>query len=76
MTWLVIRFQIIRLIAYIVIAISYMKHNVNFWLLFTLFLIIELNVWITFFTHRTNKKTGNESKKLLEDMRDNLQNMK
>jgi len=70
----IIRFQILRIIAYIVITISYTKHNVNVWLLVTLFLVIELNVWISFFANRQNKKADRESKKLLEDMRDNLLN--
>lgn len=67
-----LKFLILRIIAYIVITISYTKHNVNVWLLIVLFLLIELNVWISFFASRKNKKINRETKKLLEDMRDNL----
>jgi len=68
----VLKFQILRILAYIVITISYTKHDVSFWLLFLLFLVIELNIWISYFASRRGKKADAESKKLLEDMRDNL----
>jgi hypothetical protein len=67
-----LKFLILRIIAYVVVTISYTKHNVNVWLLILLFLIIEINVWITFFANRQRKKSDVETKKLLEDMRDNL----
>jgi len=68
----VLKFQILRILAYVIITISYTKHNVSFWLLFVLFLVIELNVWISYFADKRGKKADKESKKLLEDMRDNL----
>jgi len=72
MNSLVLKFQILRILSYIVITISYIKHNVSFWLLFILFLVIELNSWIAFFAYRRGKKTDIETKKLLEDMKENL----
>ena len=68
----VLKFQILRILAYVVITISYTRHNVSFWLLFVLFLVIELNVWITYFAKKRGIKSDQETKKLLEDMRDNL----
>jgi cbb3-type cytochrome oxidase subunit 3 len=68
----VLKFQILRLLAYIVITISYTKHYVSFWLLIILFLVIELNVWISFFVNKRGKNSNSENQKLLDDMRDNL----
>lgn len=55
-----------------IVTVSYTKHDVNVWLLIVLFLIIEINVWLTYFTNRNKKKSPDETKKLLEDMRDDL----
>ena len=71
-----IKFQIIRLLAYVIITISYTKHNVNFWLLMVLFLLIESNVWISYFANRRSKKSDKEVKELLENFRDNISKRK
>ena len=67
----VIKFLIIRLCAYGIVTWSYVKHGISFWLLFVLFMVIELNVWISFFQLRKSKHSK-ESKTLLEKMLKNL----
>lgn len=59
-------FLVIRIIAYVIITSSFLKHGINIWLLITLFLVIELNVWMDYFIY--NK----EIRKLLKDTKENL----
>jgi len=65
-------FLVIRIIAYVIVSISYTNHGYNLWLLLFLFLLIELQVWISFFAKRRIKNADDGAKKLLEDMKENL----
>lgn len=66
----IIIFIIVRIIAYVVITSSYLKHGISLGLLFTLFFIIELQVWITYFSKRK------DIKKLLDDTSEHLKKEK
>ena len=67
-------FLLLRIIAYIVISISYTKHGTSLWILFVLFFVIELNFWITIIGRKRMDKNDKETKKLLEDTVEKLKN--
>ena len=41
-----IGFLLIRIIMYVIISLSFVPHGISVWLLFVLFIVIEVNVWI------------------------------
>lgn len=59
-------FLLLRIVMYVVISLSYVKHGISLWVLLLLYMIIELNVWITYFFKKK------ESIKLLKELEKNL----